>query len=265
MFHGGVTYATARGYRPLLLDLHVPDRTDGPMPCVVWVHGGGWRDGDRRFPPEEWKEDLFAACVASGLAVATVDYRLSGEASFPAQLHDVKAAIRYLRDNADRYGIDPDRFGVWGESAGGHLAALVGLTADRRELEGDLGVTGPSSAVAAVVSFYGIFDLTVIVPRSADDAALQLLGASPVDRPDLAAVASPLTYVGPPAPAFLLVHGDSDSIVSHSQSVRLHEALSAAGVESELHVVPGAGHVLEGLDIGPFFDQAIAFLLAKLT
>lgn len=149
--YSGVTYAAPMGYRPLLLDLWVPDGHMSP-PLVVWIHGGAWLFGDRRYLPETLRPNqLFDESLAAGLAIASIDYRHSREAPFPAQLHDSKAAIRYLRAHSDELGIDTDRIGVWGESAGGHLAALLGLTGQRQDLEGDLGAVGPSSAVDVVV------------------------------------------------------------------------------------------------------------------
>ena len=155
----GITYAVPIGYRPLQLDLWVPAGAT-PPPLVVWIHGGAWLIGDRRYLPETLRPNqLFDELLAAGLAVATIDYRLSHEAKFPAQLHDAKAAVRYLRTHADLLGIDTTRIGVWGESAGGHLAAMVGLTGQRPDLEGNLGVLGPSSAVDVVVDWYGPADM----------------------------------------------------------------------------------------------------------
>ena len=157
----GVTYAVIPGYRPLQLDLWVP-ASPTPALLVVWIHGGAWLLGDRRYLPETLQPNqLFEELVAAGLAVATIDYRHALEAQFPAQLHDAKAAIRYLRAHADVLGVDTARIGVWGESAGGHLAALVGLTAQHPELEGAIGVLGQSSAVDVVVDWYGVADLTL--------------------------------------------------------------------------------------------------------
>ena len=161
----GLTYAAPIGYRPLQLDVWVPSSPSRP-PLVVWVHGGAWLFGDRRYLPETLRpNELFDALLDAGLAVATIDYRHSLEARFPAQLHDAKAAVRYLRAYADVLGVDPSRIGACGESAGGHLAALLGLTSTRPELEGALGVVGESSRVDAVVDWYGVADVAAI-PRS---------------------------------------------------------------------------------------------------
>src|SRR5688572_18537977 len=160
----GATYAAPGGYRPLQLDLYVPDAVV-PAPLVVWIHGGGWMMGDRRYLPETLRPNqVFDELLAAGLAVATIDYRHALEAPFPAQLHDAKAAVRWLRAHAGEVGVSVERIGVWGESAGGHLAALVGLTAHRPDLEGEHGVLGPSSAVDVVVDWYGVSDITTM-PR----------------------------------------------------------------------------------------------------
>src|SRR3954454_2386521 len=161
-----VTYARPLGFRPLLMDLHLPSERGGPVPCVVWIHGGAWWEGDRRFPPGNWgREDhWFRMLTASGMAVATIDYRLAGESRYPAQLADAQAAIRFLRHQAGPLGIDPNRIGVSGESAGGHLAALVALTGDSPVAPTDRSVVGPSSTVAAAVPMYPVTDLLAFGP-----------------------------------------------------------------------------------------------------
>ena len=254
----GLTYAVAVGYRPLQLDLWVPD-TRTPAPLVVYVHGGGFMFGDRRYLPETVRPDaVFEELVAAGLAVATIDYRHALEAPFPAQLHDAKAAVRYLRAHADVLGIDTTRIGIWGESAGGHIAALVGLTAHRPDLEGTHGVVGPSSAVDVVVDWYGPADLDTM-PRATPPPAIaaklppELLvppedhltrGLEGTDRDD----ASPITHVTPAAPPFVLVHGTADWLVPYAQSEQLAAALRAAGVPVDLVPVEGAEHIFLGHD-----------------
>lgn len=254
--HSGVTFAVPFGHRPLELDLWVPPAAE-PPPVVVWLHGGSWMTGDRRLLPVRFGPDeIFDALVAAGLAVATIDYRLAREAPFPAQLHDAKSAIRYLRRQADRLGVDTERMGVWGESAGGHLALLVGLTARRPDLEGSSGRAGPSSAVDVVVSWYGPSDLDELAetpwppditagapPEDLEDPLEVLLaGADPITRAD----ASPVTHVAPGAPPILLVHGMDDLLVPHAQSQALVVALRDVGVPARLISVAGAGHVFDG-------------------
>jgi acetyl esterase/lipase len=235
----GITYAVAPGYRPLQLDVWVPASPTPPL--AVWIHGGGWMFGDRRYLPETLRPNqLFEELVAADLAVATIDYRHALEAHFPAQLRDAKAAIRYLRAHANVLGVDTTKIGVWGESAGGHLAALVGLTGQHPELEGAVGVLRQSSAVDAVVDWYGPADLA-LQPR--EDRALQPIADLPPELltppEELLAggrdqhtltVASPVTYVTPAAPPFLLIHGTADAVVPYAQSEVLARGLTEAGV-----------------------------------
>jgi acetyl esterase/lipase len=194
----------------------------------------------------------FERVAQAGIAVASIDYRLSGEAVWPAQLHDAKAAVRWLRARADELGIDPDRIAAWGESAGGHLAELLGLTIDDAELEGDVGITGPSSAVSAVVAWYAPSDVAAVATDLGADPAdpstreSQLLGAPPRTVPELAAQASPVTHVSSDAPPFLLLHGLDDRFVPCVQSDRLYALLEAAGVDVELELYEGADHMWLG-------------------
>ncbi|MFJ7157393.1 alpha/beta hydrolase fold domain-containing protein [Streptomyces sp. NPDC101118] len=276
----GVTYATRPGYRPRLLDVLVP-AAEGPLPAVVWIHGGGWLEGDRRYPPPTVPAELLHGTVlAAGLALVSIDYRHSLEAPFPAQLHDVKAAIRYVRKFADAFGIDPDRIAVWGESAGGHLAALAGLTGPHSPgadgLEGTEGVGEGDTSVRAVVDWYGVSDLPAIrehgmppMPPGVEfpDPYDALLGGTEEERPALAGAASPVTYADGAAtpPPFLLVHGTHDGLVPYSQSEALHAALRAAGGESELQPVEGADHIFLGTaDVTPIVTGSVAFLARHL-
>jgi acetyl esterase/lipase len=254
----GVTYAAPPGYRPLQLDVWVPAAA-APPPLVVWIHGGVWLFGDRRYLPGTLRPNqLFEELIHAGLAVATIDYRHALEAHFPAQLHDAKAAIRYLRAYADVLGVDTSRIGVWGESAGGHLAALIALTAQRPELEGTLGVLGESSAVDAVVDWYGVADLTLPSaqtppPENAAQPPSELLTA-PYDLlvggqdDDAYAAASPISYVTPAAPPFLLVHGTADTLVPYLHSEVLAQALTEARVPVRLVPIEGADHIFNGHD-----------------
>ena len=254
----GITYAVAPGYRPLQLDLWVPASATSP-PLVVWIHGGGWMFGDRRYLPETLRPNqLFDELVAAGLAVATIDYRHALEAHFPAQLHDAKAALRYLRAYADVLGIDTTKIGVWGESAGGHLAALIGLTGQHAELEGALGVLGQSSAVDVVVDWYGVADLAGRPPESRIPEIMAELPAELLTPPEVLlaggddehtlAVASPMSYVTPAAPPFLLIHGTADTVVPYVQSEALARALSDAGVSAQLVTIKDAEHIFNGHD-----------------
>jgi acetyl esterase/lipase len=247
----GVPYAAIPGIRPLELDLYLP-AGEGPHPVVVFLHGGGWRLGSRHAAGPAYRGQSptpFERVAQAGIAVASVDYRLSGEATFPAQLHDAKAAVRWLRSRAGELDVDPGRIAAWGESAGGHLAALLGLESGS---DGDVGITGTSSTVSAVVAWYPPSDLAALPadlgvdPHDPTTREAQLLGAPAVDVPQLAAQASPAHHVSPGAPPFLLLHGAADQLIPCVQSERLYTALVEAGVEAELDIYEDADHMWLG-------------------
>jgi acetyl esterase/lipase len=277
-FHG-LTYATSPGYRPRLLDVHVPP-AEGPVPAVVWIHGGGWLEGDRRYPPPTVPVELLHGTVlGAGLALVCVDYRHSLEAPFPAQLHDVKAAVRYVRHHAGALGIDPERIGAWGESAGGHLAALAGLVrtdAHGADLEGVEGVREEDSGVRAVVDWYGVSDLEAALAQplpplpgepSYPNPVLTLLGGPEHQRRERARAASPVTYATDgAAPPFLLIHGREDQVVPYSQSEALARLLKDAGAEVTLRPVEGADHIFLGsAEIPAIVAHSVDFLRGHLT
>jgi acetyl esterase/lipase len=242
-----IEYA-AVGERKLLLDLHLP-QSDAAPPVIVFIHGGGWQTGDKvsSFHGEP--------LVEHGYAVASVGYRLSGEARWPAQIHDCKAAVRFLRANAERWGADASRMGAWGVSAGGHLAALLGVTGRSRQFEGDLGEhTDTSSEIQAVCSFFGPMDIAgTVVQRSpdwmtaADSSVGKLIGGAPREHKDKLEDASPVQRVSSDSPPFLLLHGDSDQLVPPNQSEVMHDALRKAGVESERIIIQKMGHGWSGM------------------
>nr|CTQ91326.1 Esterase/lipase [Kibdelosporangium sp. MJ126-NF4] len=244
-----ITYATVDGI-DLKLDLYLP--TGARLaPLVVYLHGGAWKTGSRKgygvpMPWELGEFPRFGDLTRAGYAVASVDYRLTGQARWPAQLHDVKAAVRWLRANAATFGLDPGRVAAWGESAGGHLAAMLGVTHDRPGLEGTVGVTGQSSGVQAVVDWFGPTDLLTMDEQALPDGLSQehdvagspesdLLGCVPTTCPDRARSASPVSYVDSSAPPTLSQHGYLDHIVPFGQSVELRGLLNHVGVPAELH------------------------------
>jgi len=271
----GVPYAATRGIRPLELDLVLPPEGDGPVPVVVFLHGGGWQVGSRHSAGPAYRgarPTPFERIAQAGIAVASVDYRLSGEAVWPAQLHDAKAAVRWLRARAGDIGIDPDRIAAWGESAGGHLAELLGLTIEDAELEGDVGITGPSSAVSAVAAWYAPSDVAAVAtdvgadPTDPDTREARLLGAPAPSVPELAAQASPISRVSPGAPPFLLLHGEADQFIPAVQSVRLHTALVEAGARAELYLYEDADHMWVGSPeaAAEALTRTVAFLREQL-
>ena len=266
----GVPYAALPGARPLELDLYLP-AGPGPAPVVVFLHGGGWRLGSRHTAGPAYRgadPTPFEQVAQAGIAVASVDYRLSGEAVWPAQLHDAKAAVRWLRERAGELGVDPDRIAAWGESAGGHLAELLGLTTDDPALEGGVGVTGPSSRVAAVAAWYAPSDLVGFTtdlgtdPTDPGTREAQLLGAPAADVPDRAAQASPVTHASAAAPPFLLLHGRADRFVPCVQSERLAGQLP----DVELHTYDGADHMWLGAPdaAADALTRTVAFLRRQL-
>ena len=236
-----VVFGTGGG-RELRLNIIRPKNPpQKPMPVVVWIHGGAWRAGT--------KEGLRTVPLAQrGYFTVSIEYRLSQEAIFPAQIHDCKAAIRWLRAHAEQYNIDPERIGVWGASAGGHLAALLGTSAGVAELEGEGGWAEFSSRVQAVCDFYGPTDFPKMggwhnLPNSPEH---QLIGGSWEEKAELVRLANPITHVTPDDPPFLIVHGEEDRTVPINQSEMLYQALKKAGVEVTFVRVQNGGHGFKG-------------------
>lgn len=217
------------------LDLAVP-KGDGPFPLIVWIHGGGWEAGNKDgFGP-------LAGQLARGYAIATINYRYSKHAPFPAQLIDSKAAIRYLRTHAKEYKLDADHFGVCGASAGGHLSALLGTSNGVAGLD-EKNTKPDECRVQAVVDFFGPADLMKLSPPgSKENAVTRLLGGNTREKGELAKAGTPQTHADKTDPPMLLVHGDEDKLVPLSQSEELLTALKAVGIESDLIVVKGVGH-----------------------
>lgn len=239
MIRIGVEYAVVPGFRPLLLDVHGAGVGSDPRPVVLFVHGGGWREGGRaEFCPAWPGRQAFDWLVADGFVVVSPDYRLTGEACFPAQLDDVLAALRWLVAHAGELGADPERIVLWGQSAGAHLAALAGLDA-----------TAPG--VRGVVDWYGPADLPAMA-RQRPDVGLagscesDLIGAALSESPHLGRAASPIARVHAAAPPFHIAHGTADQAVPLAQSRAFAAALRRVGAEVEFLEVPDAGHVWDG-------------------
>ena len=245
-----IKYATVDSHE-LLLDLYLPDDADNPK-LIVWVHGGAWRSGSRASMP---LKDL----VDEGYAVASIDYRLSPVARFPAQIHDIKAAIRFLRANASEYGYDARSIAIAGASAGGHLVALVGVTNGNSKLEGRVGDhLDQSSDVQAIIDLYGPTNLTTILPQSTPHGlgvripALQLLlGGQPEDKTELAKLASPVFHVDASDPPLLILHGDQDPQVPVNQSLELLGKYEEFSLPVELEIIHGGVH-----GGAPFYDSS---------
>jgi len=232
-------YGEADGL-PLLLNIICPyPMPSTPCPAVVWVHGGGWTAGDRW----DGHNDCFCPLLAChGFFAVTIDYRLMPRARFPAPLHDVKAAIRWLRANTATFPIDPERIGIWGFSAGACLAALAGLTGDVPALEGDCGPLGYSSRVQAVA--VGAAPTDFLEYRTSDlrEFLVDFLAGTPEEHEDRWRRASPIAHVHAQAPPFLIAHGTCDELIPIGQAERLAAALRANGVEVEFIALDGAYH-----------------------
>jgi acetyl esterase/lipase len=263
-----VTYSVVPGYRSLTMSLFVPTRAKGPCPIVIFVHGGGWMV-DPGLGESLTGSDTLAKLAARGYLVARPSYRLSSEAKFPAALKDIKAAVQWLKSNAKTYNADPSRVAIWGASAGGTLAALVGTSCKVKEFDVASANQGPpglaavtldpnaTSCVQAVIDWYGPIDFSSMDSQSlpgsmkhnaATSAESTLLGCTlPECPPETLKAVNPITYVTPDDPPFLIMHGTADTGVPYQQSKELHDALQAKGVNSELVLVPGANHIFEGV------------------
>lgn len=242
-----IPYVSGGGDRQKL-DLFLPARSESPRPLVVWVHGGAWQAGSKDNCPAK-------PLVAKGYVVASIGYRLSQQATFPAQIEDCKAAVRWLRAHAVDYGIDPDRIGAWGASAGGHLVALLGTTGQLRDF--DVGENlDQSSSVQCVIDWFGPTDFLHYgdaaqrPPEDPNGPLAKLIGGLPSENMDKVKRCSPISYVQAKAAPFLIMQGDHDPLVPAQQSEELNDALQKAGVSSALRILPGAGHG------GPLFTSA---------
>lgn len=221
--------------------IRLKQKMEKPLPVIVWIHGGGWVAGDKGQDGR-----MVMPYVKRGYFGVSINYRFSNEAIFPAQIEDCKCAIRFLRAHAKEYNIDPERIGVWGASAGGHLSALLGTAGDVKELEGKGGWQEFSSRVQAVCDLFGPTDITRMKHLN---EAKNLVGGDIEKNHDLAVKASPITYVTKDDPPFLILHGTKDKLVPLEQSTLLADKLKETGVPVELVVFEGAGHG------GPDFDK----------
>ncbi|MCB0157313.1 MAG: alpha/beta hydrolase [Caldilineaceae bacterium] len=256
------------------LDLYLPEG-DGPFPLVIMVHGGGFMFGDKADGMGLTGVDQL---LANGYAVSSINYRLSGEAQYPAQIYDAKAAVRFLRANASEYKLDPERLGAWGASAGGNLVALLGTTCGVNELEGvELGNADQSSCVQAVVDWFGPIDFLALDEQFADTGCPQnhndadspesrLLGAAIQTVPDLAATANPMNYITPDDAPFFIQHGSADCNIPPVQGKNLADALAAViGQENATFIlIDGAGHGGEQFEAADNVALVLDFLNAHL-
>lgn len=251
-----VVYATPDN-QPLHMDIYPARDQSKHAPVIIWLHGGGWAFGNKAKVPIGW-------LVEHGYTVVSANYRLSGAKPWPAQIHDCKAMVRFLRANALAYNLDIRHIAVAGHSSGAHLAALMGISSGVKELEGDLGNLDQSSSVAAAIDQSGITDLmawhktgSAIASNAADSLLSKFLGGPVRGRPEIASAASPVTYVNKDNPPLMILHGEGDATVNVSQGDLLANKLKAAGVDVEYIRVPNTGHCF---DLTPFKSRILVFL-----
>jgi len=247
------------------LDIYLPANAKGKIPLVIFIHGGGWLSNDK-YADMGYMKKTISEIVASGFALASIDYRFSTQAVFPAQMLDCNRAISFLYDNADKYGFDKNRFALMGFSAGGHLASMVGLSKNNSIENFFMPGTNKSFNFKAVVDFYGPAEL-VLFPGANDEKSPEalLIGAAPLARPDLAKAASPVTYVDKNDPPFLIIHGEKDELVSTKQSQLLSAWLNVVGVQNELIIVKDAPHFGVMFDADEIRVKVMEFLKKKLN
>lgn len=248
------------GGQPLRLDLARPEQLAQSAPCIVVIHGGAWRGGDKK-----GHTDLIFKFAQAGYVAVTVQYRFCPQNPFPAQIEDAKCAVRFLRAQADRLGLDPRRIGAIGFSAGAHLAMLLGVMGPQDGLEGQGGWADQASQVQAVVAFFGPTDLTADdLPAVSKTLVKDFLGVAAADNPQAASRASPVNYVSRGDAPLLIFQGTRDPLVPHSQAYRMVEALTAAGVSGRVELLVNAAHGWKGDELDHTVEQSFRFFDQRL-
>ena len=264
VLHGNIKYNNDT-LQKHLLDIYLPLEAAGKVPLVVFVHGGGWLVNDK-FADMGYMKQTVNEIVSNGYALASIDYRFATQAVFPAQIQDCNQAVSFLYENADKYGFDTNRFAVMGFSAGGHLASMMALSKNNSVPDFFMSGANKSFDFKAVVDFYGPAQL-ILFPGADDPKSPEglLIGAAPLERPDLAQKASPVTYVDNDDPPFLIIHGEKDDLVSPRHSQLLSAWLTTKGVDNELIIVEDAPHYGEMFDVDSIRGKVIAFLKKHLA
>jgi acetyl esterase/lipase len=246
---------TKVGGSELKLDMARPEEGDGPFPAVLVIHGGAWRGGDKGH-----MGPLLTEFASHGYVAVSPQYRFCPKEVFPAQVHDVKAAVRWLKANAKAYRVDPERVGAIGFSAGGHLALMLGVTGPGDGLEGDASAGAPDTRLKAVVNYFGPTDLGAKdIPDVSKPLVRDFLGATPAEKPELAAKASPRTYVTSDDPPILTFQGTKDPLVPATQAIVLSEAMTAKGVGGRIELMIGAQHGWSGAELKHTKDETFRF------
>lgn len=263
IIHGNIPYNNDT-LEKHLLDIYLPADSKGKLPFVVFIHGGGWIGNDK-YADMGYMPNTIAAMLNQGIAVASIDYRFAMQAVFPAILQDCNKAVSFLYDNADKYSLDKNRIALMGFSAGGHLAVLMGTSQNNEVNNFYFSNTYRPFQYKAVVDFYGPVDL-VLLPGNEDEKSPEalLIGATPLERPDLAKAASPITYLDKNDPPFLIFHGEKDMMVSNKQSKLFSAWLNYYGVKNDLTIVKDAPHFGAMYDVDEIRNKVIAFLTQHL-
>jgi acetyl esterase/lipase len=264
IFHRNLSYNKDNNKKHLL-DIYLPEKQNGKLPLVIWVHGGGWMTNDK-YADMGYMKNTVRSFIDSGYALASIDYRHSTEAIFPAQIQDCNQAVQYLYDHSSEYNIDNKRIALIGFSAGGHLASLLGLSNNNEVKEFYTAGTKPAFKIKCVLDYYGPSDFVMLA--SNPDTSINnernpvsiLLGAVPLKRPDIAKKASPVTYIDKSDPPFFIVQGEKDEAVPNTQSIILSSWLKTVGVYNELTVVPNAPHYGEMFDAESIRKDLFRFL-----
>ncbi|MEP6733935.1 MAG: alpha/beta hydrolase [Chryseolinea sp.] len=262
IFHHNIPYANDT-LKKHLLDIYVPANAKGDVPLVIWIHGGAWMMNDK-YADMGYMKNTVKGFLEKGYALASIDYRHSTTAIFPAQIQDCNAAVEFLYNNAAKYKLNKNKFALIGFSAGGHLASLLALSLNNDVAAFYAVKKKPSFKIKLVLDFYGPSDFLVMVgggdPDMKGDPISTLLGASAIRRPDLSNRASPVTYVDAGDPPFFIVNGEKDESVPYQQSVLLQSYLNIAKVPNEITIVKGAPHYGEMFDVPEIREKLFAFL-----
>jgi acetyl esterase/lipase len=246
---------TKAGTDELKLDVSRPDGKDGLFPAVVLIHGGAWRAGNKSDV-----RGISSEFTKRGYVVVAPQYRFCPKETFPAQVHDVKAAVRWIKTNAKKYQVDPERIGAMGFSAGGHLALMLGLTGPSDGLEGDVPAGAPDSRVKAVVNYFGPTDLAAKdIPLVSKPLVKDFLGGTPEEKPEAAAKASPLTFVSSDDSPVLTFQGTKDPLVPYTQAIKLADAMNSAGVAGRVELLIGAQHGWAGAELDRTINETFQF------
>lgn len=258
-YEPNVVYGTGAG-EPLKVDISYPEKITSAAPCILVIHGGAWRSGAK-----EDLTDLTYQLAQRGFVAATVQYRLCPKHRFPAQVEDVKCAVRFMRAEAKRYHLDPQRVGAIGFSAGAHLAMLLGVLDPADGFHGEGGHAGQSDKVRAVVGYFGPTDFSrTDWPAISEGLVNDFLGFTREENPEIRLRASPLTYVDKADAPLLIFQGTRDPLVPHSQSIVMGEAMTKAGLGGRVELLLGAGHGWGGEEMVRTFEQSVLFFSQKL-